>query len=395
MQNNNPNNKPNINKLKHTNNNNISILLVCVVVLLAFGILAVQSCSNMVNLNSPYDCITKHLVNICIGFVAFIVAYFINYKKYQNKNLLFFIITTILLILPIFFPEHKGAHRWIELKFFSFQPSELAKLVLVIIMADFINRNKAYINTWEKNIFPAIYVAVFCPIILLLQKDLGSTALIFALWAIMLFIAKIDTKRILIIVLIAVLGVTVAIAIKPYRRTRVITYITHIAQTFSGNAEEVEEKKVTQKKLDDDTYNAEMSYAAFGSGGLFGKGPGKSETKLRYLPEKQTDYIFSIIGEEYGLLFGTIIILSVFFVFTFIALSIHNKCPDDFGKYLSFGIILIITGQALINMGMTTGVLPSKGFPLPFISYGGSSMLLNSYMLGILINIERNNKKQL
>ena len=137
-----------------------------------------------------------------------------------------------------------------------------------------------------------------------------------------------------------------------------------------------------------------MAFAAFGSGGLFGKGPGKSETKLRFLPEKHTDYIFCIIGEEYGFI-GTFIVVLLFIFFTITVLSINKKCTDDFGKYLSFGIMLIITGQALINMGMTTGVLPSKGFPLPFISYGGSSMLLNSYMLGIIINIARNNKKQL
>ena len=212
----------------------------------------------------------------------------------------------------------------------------------------------------------------------------------------MLFIAKIDTKRILIIFLVAALGLSVFIMKEDYRRTRVITYCKQMVHLFTGNKATDENKKIieTAKKLDDDTYNAEMAFAAFGSGGLFGKGPGKSETKLRFLPEKQTDYIFCIIGEEYGLL-GTLFVVILFIAFTRIALSINKKCPDEFGKYLSLGIVLIITGQALINMGMTTGVLPSKGFPLPFISYGGSSMLLNSYMLGILINIARNNKKQL
>ncbi len=385
---------PKITKLKQ--NKDITILIFVVVFLLAIGILAVQSCSHMVNLNAPYDCIKKHLINISIGFVCCLVASFINYKRYQNKNLILFIITTILLILPIFFPAHKGAHRWIKLIFFDFQPSEVAKLVMVIIMADFIRRNKLYINTLEKNIFPFIYVSVFCPIILILQRDLGSTALIFGLWAIMLFIAKIDTKRILIIFLIAALGLSVFVMKEEYRRTRVITYCKQVVQLFSGNKQNDENKKLIKetKKLDDDTYNSDMSFAAFGSGGLFGKGPGKSETKLQFLPEKQTDYIFSIIGEEHGLV-GTLFVVFLFIVFTRTALSINKKCSDEFGKYLSFGIVLIITGQALINMGMATGVIPSKGFPLPFISYGGSSMLLNFYMLGILINIARNNKKQL
>ena len=372
-------------------NKDITTLILVIVLLVAMGILAISSCSSMVNINAPYDCLEKHLFNISLGFICFVFAAFvINYKSYQNKNLLFFTVTTLLLIIPIFFPEHKGAHRWIELKVFSFKPSELAKLVMVIIMADFIKRNKIYINTWEKNVFPIVYVAFFCPIILFLQKDLGSTALIFVLWATMLFLAKIDTKRILLIFAIAILGGLVAFVIQPYRRTRVITYFQHIFKS-----DNVELTNKATKKIDDDKYNSYIAFAALGSGGLFGKGSVKSETKLKFLPEKHTDYIFCIIGEEFGLLRGTLFVVLLFFLFTITALSINEKCSDDFGKYLSFGIILIITGQAIVNMGMTTGVLPAKGFPLPFISYGGSSMLLNSYMAGILINIARNNNKQL
>ena len=361
--------------------------------LIIIGILAVSSCSPMVNINAPYSCINKHIINIVLGFIFFLIANKINYKKYQNKSLFFFIITTILLILPIFFPEHKGAHRWIDLKVFNFQPSEMVKIVLVILMADFLARNKKTINTWTKNVFPISYIAVFCPIILFLQKDLGSTALIFGVWATMLFIAKIDTKRILLIILIAVLGVSVAIIIKPYRRARVITYVNQTIAMFSGDKEDPNTTKKL-KKIDDDKYNSEIAFAAFGSGGLLGKGSGNSETKLQFLPEKQTDYIFPIIGEEYGLV-GTLITVFLFIFFTMTSLSINKKCPDDFGKFLSFGITLIISGQAIVNMGMTTGVLPAKGFPLPFISYGGSSMLANFYMVGILINIARNNNKLL
>ena len=373
-------------------NKDITTLLFIVIVLVTIGILAVSSCSSMVDIDNPLNCLKKHFINIFIGFFAFVTATHINYKHYKNKNFFFFIVTTILLILPIFFPEHKGAHRWIELKSFSLQPSEIAKLVIVILMADFISRNKLYINTWEKNVYPVMYVAVFCPLTLLLQKDLGSTALIFVLWTTMLILAKIDTKRILIIFLCAFLGAAAALIIQPYRRTRLITFCQPIVQKFVGNQNETANKLI--KKNDDDSYNSDMAFAAFGSGGLFGKGAGKSETKLKFLPEKQTDYIFCIVGEEYGLI-GTIITLLLFFLFAKTAMSIHSKCSDDFAKLLSFGITLIITLQALINMGMTTGVLPAKGFPLPFISYGGSSMLLNSYMVGILINIARNNNKKL
>ena len=374
-------------------NKDITTLLFIVIFLVTIGILAVSSCSSMVDIDNPLNCLKKHFINIFIGFIAFVTAIHINYKHYKNKNFLLFIFTTILLILPIFFPEHKGAHRWIDLKVMSLQPSEIAKLVIVILMADFISRNKLYINTWEKNVYPIMYVAVFCPLTLFLQKDFGSTALIFALWTIMLILAKIDTKRILLIFLCAFLGLVAALIIQPYRRTRLITFCQPIVQKIMGNQNNETTNRLI-KKNDDDSYNSDMAFAAFGSGGLFGKGAGKSETKLKFLPEKQTDYIFCIVGEEYGL-FGALITVFLFFWFTKTALSIHNKCSDDFGKFLSFGIMLIITGQAIINMGMTTGVLPAKGFPLPFISYGGSSMLINSYMVGILINIARNNNKKL
>ena len=362
--------------------------------LIVIGILAVSSCSSMVNINAPLDCITKHFINIGLGFILFIIASFFNYKKYTDFNLPLFIVTTLLLLSTPFFREINGAHRWINLGFFNFQPSELAKLVLIIIMANFLSRHKHHINTWSANVFPCIYLTVFTLIIFILQSDLGTAFLLFAIWSSMLFIAKIDTKRILIIILACILAIAVAIAIKPYRRKRVITYCKPIIQFFLNNKNADAEKLSMEKIKDSDSYNTDIAFAAFGSGGLKGKGAGKSDTKLRYLPEKQTDYIFPIIGEEYGL-FGTLVTVFLFILFTKIALSINSKCKDDFGKFLSFGIMLTITGQALINMGMTTGIFPSKGIPLPFISYGGSAMLINCYMVGILVNIARSNSRLL
>ncbi len=362
--------------------------------LIIIGILAVSSCSSMVNINAPLDCITKHFINIGLGFILFIIASFFDYSKYKNFNLFFFIITTMLLLSTPFFREINGAHRWINLGFFNFQPSELAKLVLIIIMANFLSRHKHHINTWNANVFPCIYLAVFAFIIFIIQSDFGTAFLLFIIWASMLFIAKIDTKRILLILLACILAVSVAIAIKPYRRKRVITYFKPIVQFVLHNENANTEKKTVESIRNSDSYNSDIAFAAFGSGGWHGKGAGKSDTKLRYLPEKQTDYIFPIIGEEYGLL-GTLATVFLFIMFTRIALSINGKCKDDFGKFLSFGIMLTITGQAIINIGMTTGIFPSKGIPLPFISYGGSAMLINCYMVGILINIARNNSKKI
>ena len=142
------------------------------------------------------------------------------------------------------------------------------------------------------------------------------------------------------------------------------------------------------------SYNIKHAMVAFGSGGFNGKGPGQSEMKLLHLPEMHTDFIFPIIGEEYGFL-GTTFVISLFIIFMIVALSINKNCKDSFGKYLSLGITVIIISQVLINMAMTISLFPAKGFPLPFISYGGSSMIISCLMVGILFNIARSNNSQL
>lgn len=367
-------------------------LIIIVFFLIVFGILAISSCGTMVDIKNPTACFRNHCMNIIIGLGAFCVSYFINYKYYKRSNLFLFIFMTILLIIPLFCRPIKGAHRWIPLVVFNFQPSEISKIVLTIMMASFITKYKEFINTWEANIFPVIYLGIFVLIIAIFQSDLGTAALLTIIWFSLLFIAKLNTKRILIFVLVFLLGLSTFVLMKDYRRQRVVTYVQHIVEVFvKDKTDNIETKNKPKALKDDAKYNSEMSFAAFGSGGILGKGAGNSELKLNYLPEKHTDYIFPIIGEEYGLLTGTLIIVLLFMFFTKVTLSIHKKCNDEFGKYLSFGIMLIICIQAIVNMAMTVGLIPAKGFPLPFISYGGSSMLINFYMLGILVNISRNN----
>lgn len=354
-------------------------LVVIVFFLLVFGFLAISSCTSLIDMDNPSSYFIKHCFNISAGFVIFLIFYSIDYKNYKNHTILFFILMTILLIIPLFCRPIKGAHRWITLPLFSIQPSEFTKIVLTMLMASFLSKYKDYINSWNANVVPAIYIGVFVIIIGIFQKDFGTALLLSIIWFSLLFISKIDTKRIIIIIFVGFILLSILIAIKPYRVNRLITFFNN----FSSKNEFIANKN-------DDAYNSEMSFAAFGSGGIFGKGMGNSELKLNHLPEKHTDYIFAIIGEEYGL-FGTLFIVILFMLYIKTILSIYRKCKDDFGKYLSFGIMLIIAIQSIINMGMSVGIIPAKGFPLPFISYGGSSMLSNFCMLGILMNISRNN----
>ena len=364
-------------------------LITIVFFLLVFGILAISSCGNIINIQSPASYFRNHFINIIVGVCIFFVSTFINYKYYKQFNFIAFIITVILLIIPFFCRDIKGAHRWIVFPFisFNFQPSELAKIVLTIIMANFLTRHKEHINNWKFNIFPSLYLGVFC-LIIFFQKDLGTIFLLCTVWSLLLFIAKIDIKRIFIICLVGIIGLSTFILKEDYRINRIKVFIKPIIEFVIRK--QTNDNKKNIKKVDD--YNSKISFAAFGSGGILGKGAGNSKLKLNHLPEKHTDYIFAIIGEEYGL-FGTLVVVILFMLYIKVILSIYRKCKDDFGKYLSFGIMLIIAMQSIINMGMTIGILPAKGFPLPFVSYGGSSMLINFYMLGILTNISRNNFK--
>lgn len=376
------------NKTQSKDNNTITIhkkrndhlwLILVVAILVVIGILAIWSCTPMKKLDNQFFYIKRHFFNIFLGFVVFFITSKINYKKYQKICFPLYIFTFILLLLPPFFPEQNGAHRWITLPGFNFQPSEFAKIVMILITADFLARRKDKINIWKYDIVPFSHMFFFCGAIALLQRDLGSTALISILWFTLLIVAKIDTKRFFTMIGIYSLALPTLIIVEPYRLKRITDYLKY---------GETAEKVVTE--ID----NMQAAFAAFGSGGFLGKGAGQSEMKLKHLPEMHTDFIFPIIGEEYGFL-GTIITIGLFILFTKVAISINKNCKDDFGKFVSLGIMLIISSQAIINMAMTTGVFPAKGFPLPFISYGGSSMLINFFMIGILYNIARSNNKQI
>lgn len=377
------------NKIITKDNNNISTfqkrndhiwLILIIMTLLIIGIMAVWSCTPIIKMNTPFFYIKKHFLNICLGLIVFFIISNIDYKHYRKISFPLYIFTFILLLLPPFFPDQNGAHRWIELRFihFNFQPSEFAKIVMVIIMSDFLARRKDKINIWKYDIVPFLYMLLFCIIIALPQRDFGSATLISLLWFALLIVAKIDTKRILTIIGMYALALPTLIIIEPYRLTRIIRYLKYT------------ETEQVAKTID----NMEAAFAAFGSGGFFGKGAGQSEMKLKHLPEMHTDFIFPIVGEEHGFL-GTVFTVILFILFTKVAMSINKNCKDDFGKFVSLGIMLIISSQAIINMAMTTGVFPAKGFPLPFISYGGSSMIINFLMIGILYNIARSNNKQI
>ncbi|MFH1857901.1 MAG: putative lipid II flippase FtsW, partial [Candidatus Omnitrophota bacterium] len=273
-------------------------------------------------------------------------------------------------LIPPFGKESGGANRWFRIGGFSFQPSEITKIILLIYMADFLSRKKHILHQFREGFLPALLVMALVVGLILLQPDFGTAMAIATVLLFMFFLAGVKIPQ---------LGLTVAcfipvsvfyILLKPHAWRRIMAFL----------APERDPQGIGFQII--------QSFVALGSGGLFGVGLGQSKQKLFYLPASHTDFIFSIIGEELGLL-GTLSVVVLFFLFTWSCYRILRKVQDGFGRLLGFGITAMITLEALVNIGVACGALPTKGLPLPFISYGGSALIANLIGVGFLLNISR------
>jgi cell division protein FtsW len=319
----------------------------------------------------------KHIATIFLGIICFIFTAFVfDYKLYKEKKItlcLFIVIILMLVAVLALGKETKGATRWLDLGIIKMQPSELAKIVFVLIATKILSvKEKIEISRNKKFFITMGYFIIFAALIGL-QKDFGTIAFLGVIYTVILLIHGFTWKRVLITDLIFVIFATPLVLKQSYRMVRINDYLPAL---------------LDWTKSSDNVRNAII---ALGSGGFFGKGFGQSEMKLLHLPEAHTDFIFPIIGEEIGFL-G---VFGIIFAFAYImlkAFKISEQCDDYFGKNLSFTIGIMFAVQAAINTGMSIGVLPAKGMPLPFISYGGSSMLYSLITIGILFNISR--KKQ-
>ncbi|GMO64342.1 MAG: stage V sporulation protein E [Endomicrobiia bacterium] len=352
------------------------IILICICII--FGSFMVFSSSNiMAELRwaSPYKLFLKQMLWITVGFILmFITSFLINhnfYKKYAKWIYLFSLISVIaVLFIGI---SRSGAKRWLGIGCFSVQPSELAKIATIVTTANFISRKKNLIKESKALIvFLSTILLIVFPIAL--EPDLGTPILIGSVCFAMLFCAGIKIKVVFIGCITTLIFITEEIIRKPYRLIRFKDYIASFIN------------------IDMSSYQVRQSLNALGSGGFFGKGLGKSEMKLMYLPEAHTDFIFPIIGEELGFI-GTSIVLA-FFMYLFLrGIKMSKYMPDIFSQYLCLGITFLIVFQAIINISVATGVFPAKGLPLPFISFGGTSLIITMVAAGILINLSQYERK--
>jgi cell division protein FtsW len=268
--------------------------------------------------------------------------------------------------------ESGGSKRWLDLWFFSPQPSEFAKLALILFFADRINRDYIGDPRIKKLLWPSFFVLSLITVLIFLEPDLSTVIVI---WLIVFMIMYVGQVRLHHILVLGFMGAAVTIAysfLEDYRRERILAFFGGTAISSSAN------------------FQIDQSLIALGSGNVLGLGLGNSVQKYSYLPEAQTDFIFAIVGEELGLI-GTMIIVTLFLLFAFFGIRILLRTGEAYGRSMAAGLTGMIVMPAIINISVVTGLIPVTGLTLPFISFGGSSLFINMICVGILLNISRQN----
>jgi len=349
----------------------VTTLAFCVAALLALGLVMLYSSSMT---QDGAELLKRQLEWLVLGLVLCVAATALDYHQWLKKFAWpIFLVSVILLVLvlsPHIGRKINGARRWFDFHGLRYQPSELAKLALVIILAWYGDRGQRHMQTWKRGVLlPGFLVALILGLVFV-EPDRGTTILLAAVGGAMLLVAGVRWKHILIPAAAGAAGLAVSILHDPMRMRRIFSWW------------DLEQHK------DGVGYQAYQAMIALGSGGWTGLGLGNSLQKLGFVPEHQTDFIFAIIGEELGLV-ATMLIVVAFVVITICGIYIAFNAREPFGFLLATGITVLISLQAAINIGVVTSALPNKGLPLPFISYGGSNLLMMLAGVGILFSIAR------
>lgn len=351
----------------------VTTLALCVTSLLALGLVMLYS-SSMTQVGAQY--LVMQLVWSGVGIVFCVIAAALDYQWLKKLAWPLFFLSVILLVLVLLPLPHgltrriNGAHRWFILPGMRLQPSELGKIALILVLAWYGDRFQRRMPTFKWGIaFPAAIMAVMLGVIFV-EPDRGTTILLAAVGGAILLLAGVQWRFIVPPVVLAVVGLTVSILHDPMRMRRIFSWL-YLEDHKQGVG-----------------YQAYQAMLAFGSGGLTGLGLGNGRQKLGFVPEHQTDFIFSIIGEELGLV-ATLLVVLAFVILAGCGFYIALRARDRFGLLLASGLTLLISLQAAINIGVVTSALPNKGLPLPFISYGGSNLLAMFTCVGILFSIAR------
>ena len=347
-----------------------------VVMLVSVGVVMVYSTSAIVaadRFQDPYFFLKKQLFWALLGFGCLWAAMAVDYHRLEHAVaplLALSLALLVLVLIPPFGQDINGTRRWFRWGVVSFQPAELAKLSLVCYLASLLCRRQEAMKSFWAGLAPPLLVAGTMAGFVLLQPDLGSSVTLLVLVFGLLFLAGARARQMGLVAVSALPLVALAVAMAPYRWKRIVTFLDPWADPRGSGFQIIQ------------------SYLALGSGGWLGRGLGESKQKLFYLPEPHTDFIFSIIGEELGLA-GTLAVVGLFSVLIWRGLRVGLRAPDPFGAYLALGLTLLLASQTLLNLGVVMGLLPTKGLPLPFISFGGSAILTTMVAAGVLLNVSQ------
>lgn len=350
------------------------IAFVAVIILLSLGLVMVFSASSVMGLTdagNPYYYVQRQTILAVVGLILLFLLMKVDYHVFKPLALPGLVISFALLVVVLFVGSGTaGATRWIRVAGFNLQPSEVAKLVMVNYTAVYVSTKREKARRFLKGLLPILVITAVQFGLIMLEPDFGTAAALVFSVLIILFAGGVHLGQLLSIGVLAAPALVYLVTLKEYRVRRLFAYLDPWSDPT------------------DTGWNVIQSLLAIGSGGLFGLGLGKSRQKFSYLPEHHTDFIFAILCEELGFL-GGVTVLLLFFVLAWRGLRIAMRAPDLYGSLLAIGITSMIAFQAMLNIGVVTGSLPVTGIPLPFISHGGSSLLLSLAGIGILLNISR------
>ena len=347
-----------------------------VLALVLLGVVMVYSASAIIaadRFGDPFFFLRKQFFWALLGAGCLWGAMRLDYRTLERLVVPLLALSFVLLVLvlvPPFGQSINGTRRWFRLGPLSFQPVELAKLSLVLYLAAFLTRRPDAVRSFGQGLLPLLLMAGAMPGLPILQPDLGNSLPLIILAMALAYLAGARSGHLAAVVAVALPVVAVLVAMKPYRWRRMVAFVSPWDDPQGSGFQIIQ------------------SFLALGSGGWLGRGLGESKQKLFYLPEPYTDFIFAIIGEELGLVGGLGVIL-LFAVVIWRGLRVGLRAPDAFGSYLALGLTLMLATQTLVNLGVVMGALPTKGLPLPFLSFGGSALLMTMFSAGVLLNISQ------
>ena len=347
----------------------VTLLLIFVGLVMVFSASAVMAKERY---GSGYFFLLRQLGWATGGLLAMVAAMQIDYRRYKHPGVVFSLLglTTLMLILVFFLDRSHHTHRWIHWGPLSFQPSEMAKPALILFLAFFLESRIKSITDWRNTILPAVVPTFILTVLIVFQPDLGTAIACAAVTACMLFVAGMDMRYLGYAFLASLLPLYFLIFHVAWRRDRILAFLNPYSDPQGRG------------------FHIIQSLIAVSTGGITGVGLMEGKQKLFYLPEPHTDFIFAVTAEELGLV-GSLIIVLLFAIFLWRGIRTALRTQDMFGRFLAVGITSMIVVQAFINISVVLGLLPTKGIPLPFVSYGGSSLFFALACVGVLLNISK------